>query len=172
LVLAVLLLYLPAVQDRVRSGLVGWASERTGTTIELHRLHLRFPLGLRLHGLFVADQQGDTLLHAGEVSVQVGARALLGRRIQLDPVVLRDVRAHVHQGPDSVFNFDFIIAAFTAEDAPADPEPADEAVWELAIGRVQLERIHHTLVLEPGGMAIDARLDELALRFDRFALDP
>lgn len=172
LVLAVLLLYLPAVQDRVRSGLVGWASERTGTTIELHRLHLRFPLGLRLHGLFVADQQGDTLLHAGEVSVQVGARALLGRRIQLDPVVLRDVRAHVHQGPDSVFNFDFIIAAFTADDAPADPEPADEAVWELAIGRVQLERIHHTLVLEPGGMAIDARLDELALRFDRFALDP
>jgi hypothetical protein len=164
---ALLLLYLPPVQHQVRGALVGFVAGRTGTTVELERLHLRFPLGVRLKGLYVADQQGDTLLHAGEISARVGLRALLRKRILLDPVELRDVRTHIHQGPDSVFNFDFIVAAFTGEDTTA--APADESGgMEFAIGRVGLHGIHHTMHLGPAGMRMDVRLGEFTVRFDRF----
>jgi hypothetical protein len=77
--LLVLLLYVPPVQHAVRCVLCA----RLGTRVEPQRPHLRFPLGLLLKGLYVEDQQGDTLLYAGELRTRAGLRKLLGGEPQL-----------------------------------------------------------------------------------------
>jgi hypothetical protein len=114
--IVILLLYLPPIQNVVRGKAVDFLTEKTGTVVTLESLHLRFPLGVKLEGLYVEDQRGDTLLYAGEVRTRVGLRALFGKRILLDPLELSDVRATLYQDSDSAFNFDFIIDAFVGPD--------------------------------------------------------
>ncbi|MCW5898035.1 MAG: translocation/assembly module TamB [Flavobacteriales bacterium] len=171
--LAALLLYLPPVQDLVRGKAVAILREKTGTRVELEALRLRFPLGLKLEGLFVADQRGDTLLHAGLLKSDVGLRALLGGDIFLKRVHLADTRATLTQDTDSVFNFQFIIDAFVGEE-PSAPVVEEETGGgpHIRLGQVRLERIHYTMHLAPSSLELELRLGELDLGFDRFALDP
>lgn len=173
LALAVLLVYLPPVQQVLRTRAVDFLEDRIGTPVGLEHLALRFPLGLQLEGLMIRDQSGDTLLYAGEVKASLGLTALLRKQLLLDPVVLRDVRARMHQAPDSSFNFNYIIHAFASGTDTAAKAPADStAGFEFTVGEVQLERIHFDMELEPSGLSLDVRLGELALEFDRFALKP
>jgi translocation and assembly module TamB len=171
--LVLLLLYVPPVQHFVRGKAVDILTERIGTRVELERFHLRFPLGVRLKGLYVEDQQGDTLLYAGRINTRVGLRKLIGGHLLLDPVELSDVRATLHQDADSTFNFDFIINAFVGDDADVDKAPKDTTGGiDFGIGTVRLQRIHFNMRMEPGDLSLDLRLGELALDFDRFTLDP
>lgn len=171
---AVVLLYVPPVQDAVRARAVQVLSERMGTRVELDRLHLRFPLGVSLKGLYVEDQRGDTLLHARELRTRAGLRKLLRGELLLDPIDLRGTRATLIQRADSSFNFDFIVNAFVDPEAPPSVEdPADTTGgFGFAIGAVRVERLHFNMLMEPSALALDLRLGELALDFDHFALDP
>jgi len=171
--IVVVLLYLPPIQNVVRGKAVEFLTEKTGTVVMLESLHLRFPLGVKLQGLYVEDQRGDTLLYAGDVRTRVGLRALFGKRILLDPVELSDVRATLYQNADSVFNFDFIIDAFVDPDAPAKVEKADSTGgFDFAIGTVRLKRIHYNMAMVPSELELDLHLGELELDFERFSLDP
>lgn len=171
--IALVLLYLPPVQDVVRGKAVSYLSEKVGTPVGLERLYLRFPLGVELRGLQVGDQQGDTLLHAGSIKVRVGLRALLQKRILLDPIELSDVHATLRQAADSSYNFDHILQAFASSDAePAQAAQDSSAGFELSIGDIHLERIRFRMALEPSDLDLEMDLGELVLDFDRFSLDP
>jgi translocation and assembly module TamB len=171
--IAVILLYLPPIQNVVRGKAVDFLTDKIGTVVTLESLHLRFPLGVKLEGLYVEDQRGDTLLYAGDVRTRVGLRALFGKRILLDPIELSDVRATLYQDSDSVFNFDFIIDAFVGPDtAVVEVQKDGTGGFNFAIGAVRLKRIHYDMLMEPSELALDLHLGELELDFDLFALDP
>ncbi|MEO8589767.1 MAG: hypothetical protein ABI432_10390, partial [Flavobacteriales bacterium] len=171
--IAMLLLYVPAVQDAVRGKVVSYLEEKTGTTVRLDHLNLRFPLGLTLEGLFVADEQGDTLLRVGTLKTQVGLRALFDKRIVIRYVDLSDVRASIVQSPDSSFNFDFIIAAFAGTEQDTTTAPSDtSAGFDLSIGAVSLHNVDFDLDLRPSSLSMDVQLGELTADLDRFQLAP
>ncbi|MEZ4739783.1 MAG: hypothetical protein R2818_10645 [Flavobacteriales bacterium] len=165
-----LLLYLPPVQQFIRGQAVSYISQRTGTKVTLDRLRIGFPLDLRLEGLFLADQQGDTLLHAEHLRANAGLRALLGGRLLLNDVELSGVRANLVQDADSTFNFDFIIAAFATEDPSADTTGSNSIA--LDISNVHLERILFTMDMRSSELALRLDLGELDVMLDGMALDP
>ncbi len=171
--LTLLLVYLPPVQNTLRGKAVSFLEAKTGTTVRLDHFNLRFPLGVTLEGLFVADEHGDTLLHAGTLKAQVGLRALFNKRILLTSVEFADVRATVVQFPDSSFNFDFIIAGFTKEDGTPTQAPADTSGgFDFAMEGIELHEVVFDMDLQPSGLAMDVQLGELAVAFDLFQLDP
>ncbi len=171
--IALVLLYVPTVQNAVRGKAVSMLSEKLGTRVELDRFHLRFPLGVRLEGLYVEDLRGDTLLYAGHVGARAGLLKLIGGKLLLYPVELSDVRATLRQAPDSSFNFDFIIDAFSSADPDTTVLAADTTGGlSFAMNAVHLERVHFDMHLEPSELSLDVHLGELALEFDRFTLDP
>ena len=146
--LVVLLVYLQPVQNRLRASLSGFLEQRIGTPVRLEHLSLRFPLGLSLDGLLVLDQQGDTLLSAGEVRTNVGLGALLDGRIILSGTRLSHLVANVHQRPDSTFNFTYILRAFAGDTTEQEPATADtSAPMPFAVSGLALEdvRVHLTL---------------------------
>ncbi|HMC97705.1 MAG TPA: hypothetical protein VKG92_08635, partial [Flavobacteriales bacterium] len=173
LAIIALLIYLPPVQNTVRGRVVSYLEAKTGTTVRLDHLNLRFPLGLTLEGLFVADEQGDTLLHAGSLKAQVALRALFNKRILLKSVDLSDVRGSVVQFPDSSFNFGFIIAAFAGQEPTATQAPADtSAGFGFAIEAIHLHNVVLDLDLRPADLRMAVRLGEMAVDLDLFQLDP
>src|SRR5690606_31601407 len=142
--------------------------EKTGTPVQLERIALRFPLGVSISGLLVHQQNGDTLLYAGGIRTRASLTALLGKKIMLSSVDLENVRAIITQDRDSVFNFDYIAAAFQG-DEPAVEAPADTTGgWGFSIGSVSLERIQLDLDLVPAQLELSLHLGELELGFDAF----
>ncbi len=173
LVLLVALLYVPPVQNLVRGKAVAFLSEKTGTAVQLQRLRLVFPLDLKLEGLLVADDRGDTLLYAGAFQASVGWRALTDSRLQLNHVSLSDARSTLRQYPDSSFNFDFIVEAFGGrEPNPSEPAVDTTSGFQLDLGTISLQRIRFDLDLQPSGTFMRLALGELEARIDTFSLEP
>lgn len=169
LALLALLLYLPPVQQLLRTKAVVCLEEKIGTPVQLERIALRFPLGLSLSGLLVEQQNGDTLLYAGGLRTRASLTALLRKEIFLSSVDLEQVRAIITQDRDSVFNFDYIAAAFQG-DEPATEAPADTTGgWGFSLGALSLERIHLDLELAPAQLELALYLGELDLAFNAFA---
>lgn len=96
---AIVLLYIPPVQDFLRGKAVTWAAETTGLQVTMERIDLRFPLKLRVRGVAVADtntqtQKADTLLYVHSLDVALQARPLLRGRVEIDGIELNDVRVN------------------------------------------------------------------------------
>lgn len=98
--LAMILLYVPPVQNFLRRQATAIASEATGMDISVERIDLRFPLNLLVRGALVVQPpdsaaQGmlrpDTLLNLGSLNVRIQAWPLLHGRVEVDRVTLNDV---------------------------------------------------------------------------------
>jgi hypothetical protein len=168
LAIVAVLIYLPPVQNALREHARTYLERKIGTPVRLEGLSLRFPIGVGIHGLYVEDRHGDTLLYAGALKTRVGLMGLFKRRISLSSVDLSDVRGTVKQDADSVFNFDYIVKAFTGDKAAA-PQPADaDRGWDFSIGAISLERIALDIDLKPSRMDMAVRLGELDMDLDVF----
>lgn len=175
LVLAFLLIlvYVPPVQQLIKGRAVSFIATKTGTRVELERLRIRFPLDVTLEGLFLADQQGDTLLHAEHIHAKAGLRDLLGGRLLLSAVEISGVRAHLHQAADSTFNFDFILHAFASkEPAPDVPKDTTSGGFQIDARDLHVERLRFSMEMEPSELGMRVDLGQLDVALDSMALNP
>ena len=95
--LAMVLLYVPPVQNFLRRQVTSIASEAAGMDIAVDRIDLRFPLDLLVRGVTVALpdstdtlQQPDTLLTLASLDVRIQALPLLHGAVEIDEVTLKD----------------------------------------------------------------------------------
>lgn len=168
LTLIAVLIYLPPVQHMLRGKAVTFLEKKIGTPVQLDHLALRFPIGVALDGVLVHQQNGDTLLYAGSLKTRASLSALFKKRISLSSVDLADVRAVIAQDRDSIFNFEYILAALKG-DTTAAPEPADTTGgWGFSIGSVGLDRVRIDLDLRPSQLQLALQLGKLAVDFAAF----
>ncbi len=161
-------IYLPPVQHFLRGKAVAFLEDKIGTPVQLEHLALRFPIGIGVKGLLLHQQNGDTLLYAGTLKVRASLTALLHQRIALNAIQLSDVRAVVEQGSDSVFNFDYIVAALQGDARPASTQADTSGGWAFTIGSVALNRIRLDLNLRPSHLQLALDLATLDVGFDEF----
>ncbi len=91
LVLAVLV-YLPPVQRFAVDKATQMLSQSMGLHVEVGAVRLAFPLDLALHDLLATDAEGDTLVDAGSVRLDVRLLPLLKGRADIDGLSLYDAR--------------------------------------------------------------------------------
>ena len=99
LLLLMILIYVPPVQNFLRTKAVSLATEVTGMDISVGKIGLRFPLKLQVKDVEViqptapasAAQRPDTLLSLGLLSVRVQAWPLLRGQVEVDHVTLENV---------------------------------------------------------------------------------
>lgn len=118
LLLVPALLYIPAVQDFVRTKAVGYASGKLGMNLSIERIRLTFPLRLSVDNTLLVDK-ADTLVRCKRLSLDVAAWPLLRKEIAVRSFELDSVAARLR---DSVSGMDMRIAAgsFYLNDAKAD----------------------------------------------------
>ncbi|HPQ59874.1 MAG TPA: AsmA family protein, partial [Flavobacteriales bacterium] len=171
LVLVGVALYLPPVQSLLRNKVVAFVEERTGADVHLGRIALRFPVGLTLRDLSVADPSGDTLLAAGLIRARLSVTGLLGREIELQGVRLEGVHAHLVQHADSSFNFDFIVEGFAGSDTVETPSADTTAGWGFRVHDLTLRDIRYEMRMEPSGLELGMHLGRLELDLKGMDLD-
>ena len=166
-----LLILTPPVQNFIRKKATAWLSTKLQTKVEIGKIYLGFPKKVVLEKVYVEDRQKDTLLSAGELKVDVSMLKLLKSEVEVNQVQLSDLTAKVKRVlPDTVYNFQFIIDAFAAEE-DTTTKTADSSSMKITVKDVALDRIRLVYDDAVTGNDVVFWLGHFDTEIDEFDLD-
>jgi len=116
-VILVITFSIPAVQKGVANVALDKFRPLIGTKVELEGIRIRLINTVEFDGIYLEDQQQDTLLYIGKIAVRIHAMDLLRNKVTVHKAGIENFTANIHRAsPDDPFNFQFIIDAFAKED--------------------------------------------------------
>lgn len=132
----------PAVQTALAQRLSEVLSGRLGAKLSIQRVELRLFGPNRLHGVYIADLRGDTLVAADELWVRglmVHAKA---RRVEADRVELHRSRFALNRAANEAHsNLTLLLNKLAA---PEGAEAAPARPWAVQVGHVDVRELHFT----------------------------
>lgn len=172
LLLAMLSLRVPVVREYLSATISRYLSNKLGTVVRVQRFDLGFPRLVSVHGIYCETPSGDTLAYFSSVSADVDLASLLHRSVKVTYAEIRGGTAYVRRlVPDSTFNFQFIVAAFS--DSAASPEPADTAAvgWDFSIEEVLASEVRFLYRDDDEGIEASGQVGKLFFGFNEFNLE-
>ena len=165
----VIFLQFPAGQDFVANKAQSYLRDKLKTEVRIGKFRTDFRHAINLDGVYVADQQRDTLLAVGHLGVDLDIWALLHSQVNVSNIELNDGRVRLTRTePDSVNNYDFIIDAFVDPNAPVD---TTASALKYDIGKARLTNVYFTQLDEVTGSDIRARIGEFTANMDEVNVD-
>lgn len=141
-ILLVIAFSIPRVQNYAADIAIEKLKPRLGTEIALDRIRIRLFNSVQINGLYVENQQQDTLLFVDELVVRFRLMDFFSNKVTLDMVEMDDFVANVHRAtPDAPFSFQFIIDAFAKTDT-VKVEKEKKAPWHIAVSDLRLKNGH------------------------------
>lgn len=117
------------------------------TELSIDKIRIRGLNSVLIEGLYVEDQEKDTLFYAGKVGARVNVMDLLQNQLTIQAATISDFTAKVHrETPDTPFNFQFLIDAF-ASDSTKEKKPSEKPF------KLNMSNIH----LKNGNLRFDIR---------------
>ncbi|PKP52962.1 MAG: hypothetical protein CVT92_06255 [Bacteroidetes bacterium HGW-Bacteroidetes-1] len=167
-ILVALLIQVPAIQNKITGYAIDFVSSKTQTRIELKKIAISFPKSVVIKGLFLEDVQKDTLIYAGEVKVNIGLFALLKNKIDINSFELEDAVVNLRRTEaDSLFNFNFLLTAFSDTASQKAVKPEKNNKWVINVGKVGLRNIRFLFDDQYGGTYAALNMKQLKLTMDR-----
>jgi len=161
LAVSLLLLQIKAVQDFARKKIVTYLEQKLGTTVVIKRLDVAFPKMLVMEGVYLADQNQDTLLAGHQLKVDIDLYQLLNNRIQINEIVLKGITLKLRRPKsDQPFNYQFIIDAFASEE---EMPVEDSTALIMAVKKMTLDNTHLIYLDVLTGNDVDVQLDHAQL---------
>lgn len=113
-------------------------SNQLHTQVNIRHVDFKLFNKFIIDGAYIADQQDDTLLYAGELTINVTNFFFLKNRTVLHYIGLENADINLSRAPgDSVWNYQFVI------DALSSPHPNKEAPTpNVDIKKINLQNIH------------------------------
>ena len=142
LVMLILLLRLPIIQTKLANFAVNIITKTTNTEIKIDKVALNFIDNISAKGVYLADENGDTLLYAKKLNVDIGIFKLLKNTVDIDYVELADSKINVYQKEDSTFSFQFLIEAFSS-----DTTATESAPWVIEIDKIRIKNADYNFDL-------------------------
>jgi translocation and assembly module TamB len=142
LLLIVVLVQTPPVQNFARKKVQAWLQNKLGTRFEIGRLRIGFPSSVVLEKIYVEDKTKDTLLYGGRIKADISLFKLIKNEVVIGDLRMQDLTAKIkRQLPDTAFNFQFIIDAFASEQKkPANPADTTAAM-KMSLDNLYLDNI-------------------------------
>lgn len=141
LVLVLLLIQTPFVQNFARAKAEIYLSRKLNTAVRIGGLRVNFLHSVTLKNVFIGDRQKDTLLSAGLIDVNLHVLGLLHNNLDIKEVQLGDVTVKIKRElPDTAFNFQFIVDAFVGAPAATTDTTASKPM-KMALRDLVLDRI-------------------------------
>lgn len=169
-----LLLLTPPVQQFVTKKATRYLEKKLDTRVSIGRLFVTLGGRIALDNVYIEDRQRDTLLAAGNLRVRMSLAAILfDGEVDIQSIQLSDATVKIRrQLPDTVFNFQFIVDAFSSTDTVTVSKPDEPgSATSLSIGSVELNNLRLVYKDVVTGNDITARLDHLDTRTRKLDLD-
>lgn len=167
-VLVLLLIQLPLVQNFAREKVVAYLQHKLHTTISIEKLNINFPASLSLQKVYIEDLSKDTLLYGDHIRVDISMLRLLRNEINIQKVNLDGIIAHLHrEPPDTAFNFQFIIDAFATE-GKEETHKTDSSAWKISLKDIRINHSHFVYKDLRSGNDLDIGVKRFQTTINRF----
>lgn len=139
IILLILSLRLPAVQNFVKDKLIVYLEKKIKTKVSLDKVYIGFPNSLVMENLYLKGQNIDTLLAVKKFDVGLDMWQLMNSKADITSIDLEGVRANVVRNPKGKFNFDYIIDAFATSDKEQEQKPSKPFI--ISLDKIKLKDI-------------------------------
>ncbi len=141
ILLVVVLIQVPGVQNFVKDKAVSFLEGKIHTPVRIGHISLGLPKLIVLDDVYFEDQKKDTLLAGEKLKVDISLLKLLDNQVEINEINLQGITSHINRTmPDSAFNFSYIIKAF-ASGPKKQPGPNDTASMKFSLNKINLDRI-------------------------------
>lgn len=117
-------------------------SRRLQTPFSLQKIELQFFNRALLEGLYIEGLNGDTLLYAGKLEARLSLLAPFRQELEVKSIHLGQTVANLSRSPDGVYNFQFIIDAFSSPEPDSSQAPSP---WKFGLQKVTITDTRFTL---------------------------
>lgn len=150
LTIAAIALNTQSVQDDLAKYATEQLELKLGTRVKIDHASVNvFTQKVKLEGLEVEDQQHRKMLELGRLWVDVDLLKLIGKELEVEEVLLDDVKARLYKPLDGPANYQFLIDAFKKDPKKKKEQkvPKDSTAkspMSLAINQVSIKNIELT----------------------------
>lgn len=170
IVIAVLI-QIPAIQTKLVHSATSFISNKTHTRVDIKNISISFPKSVVIEGIYLEDVKKDTLVYAGEARVNISFSDLLNKQIHVSSFTLSGVNLNLNRTEtDSLFNYNFLLTAFSDTTNQKKAEPEKKSKWAFSIDNVNLKNIQFHYNDDYGGMNVAANISHLKLKMDQIDL--
>ncbi len=171
ILLIIVLIQVPAVQDFAKNKAVSFLQNKIHTKVQINHISLGLPKLIVLEGVYFEDQKKDTLIAGDKLKVDISLLKLLSHQVEVNEVDLEGVTTNISRGPDSVFNFQYILDAFAGEQKKPVKPTDTSSTMKFSIGTINLDRINVSYKDAVTGNNIKFLLGHFDTRIKNFDLD-
>src|SRR6478672_2436303 len=169
-ILLFVLLLTPPVQRFLTARVQHYLENKLHTKVIIGRISFGLSVKIGLNDIFIADKTNDTLVSGGSIRAHLNYLKLFSNEVRVKDLELDNITAKIKRVlPDTVYNFQFIVDAFTSESKKA-PDTSSSPPMKLDIAKVSLKNINLTYTDAVSGSDMFAHVGEFAANID--TLDP
>jgi hypothetical protein len=169
LLLLIILIQVPSVQNFVKDKAVTYLQEKIKTKVSLDHIAIKFPKDVVLEGFYFEDQKKDTLLAGKRLELDVDLFKLVSSELEINSVSLENTKVNISRNKDGVFNFDYIIKAFESKEPKV--EDPDGKPFRISVVKVNLDQVKFNFKDDFSKNDIRVNLTHFDTKFKRFDLD-
>lgn len=154
----------------VRNQVVSYLEKHLKTKVSIGSIDYSLPQWIELNNIYVEDQKKDTLLFGERLKVNISMFKLLRGNTDIQKVDLKNIFINIKRPEtDSVFNYEFIVNAFTGN----KPSTAnkDTAEMKITLDEIILNKVHFKMDDQFAGNSFAASINELNATFKKFQPD-
>jgi len=166
-------------QSIIVNKVTNYVSSKTGSRVAVDRLFFTFSGNLYLEGLYLEDQNQDTLLYSEKIETGVRPIPLIrGEGLQVSKFRWQGLVARINRDHQSgKFNFDFIVEALTKPEPsavntlPIDDGPDKTPSFPISLGPIHLENFNVIYRDDVTGIDASVELGTFDLDIPKLDLD-
>lgn len=137
----IFIIKVPSVQNKIIHSITHYIAKKTHTIVTIGEAGISFPKSVYIKHLYLADQNKDTLLSVGSIIINIDLADLIKNKLHIHQFKLENTCAYIarNQG-DSLFNFDFLIKAFTGKKSSEKTDTTSSA-FQLQVDEIQIKQL-------------------------------
>src|SRR5215216_2388210 len=165
-----LLVLTPPVQRFMTGKVETYLQKKLKTKVEIGSISFGLSGNVNLRDVYIEDRKKDTLISGGLIKAHVNFLRLFSNEVEVKDLELQNITAKIKRVlPDTSFNFQFIVDAFTTEKKKL-PDTAETAPMKLNISDIALSNINLTYTDVITGNDMYAHIGTMSATID--TLDP
>ena len=141
LLLVIFLVQTSYIRNIIRGKAESYLQKKLHTRVTVGNLYIGFPKKIVIKNIYVEDLQKDTLLSGGKLEIDISLFKLLHHQIEINSIDIDNLTAKVNRKlPDTVFNFQFIVNAFSSPNEIPDTT-VNKNPWKISLGSFNFNKI-------------------------------
>ncbi|HSM63512.1 MAG TPA: hypothetical protein VK833_06200, partial [Gillisia sp.] len=173
IILLLLFIRSPWGQGIIVDKLVSYISNKTNTNVSLDKAFISFSGDLQIEGLFLEDQNGDTLIYSKSLDADIPLMPLIkGTGIVVNSLDWKGLKANISR-KDSIegFNYQFLVDAFATTDSTVVDTSSASKPMNLRLGDFTFTNFDISYIDKVGGIEADVQMGNFQLEMKNTDLE-